>query len=266
MRTKNIFFSPCSWYSEKNLLSVVYFHAQKLAFSKNSLSCLVPLVVMCATCMSISSSSAGIVSQVVSFTQCTLKHFDPCIMATSHFFVLQHKCIHSCIFFTGPRSLKIPANWPPLRVTLYSMSSCPQLYSSSIVCPNAAKNVWTFFFGNYRRESCQKLWGKEGVRILKPNGFPRAHGSRIFGLLPNHYFLFSGKTLQSHTASLQPVPYCSKVYNATQWINLYPVNSALSFVNTYYILRIAISSFDNVIRILKTGPICIHDYHLFLCV
>ena len=103
------------------------------------LSCPVLLVVICAICMSISSSSAGIVSQTESFKQRTLKHFGPCIMATSQFLVLQHMCMHSCMFFTGPRSLKMPANWPPLRVTLYSMSSCPQLYSSRIVWPKTAE-------------------------------------------------------------------------------------------------------------------------------
>lgn len=108
--------------------------------------------------MSISSSSAGIVSQTESFKQRTLKHFGPCIMATSQFLVLQHMCMHSCMFFTGPRSWKMPANWPPLRVTLYSMSSCPQLYSSRIVWPKTAE-----------KHNCGKI---PSVIINHPDVFP----------------------------------------------------------------------------------------------
>jgi len=101
----------------------------------------VPFLSICAICISISSSSAGIVSQVVSFKHCTLKHLDPCIMATSHLLDLQHTCMHSCIFFTGPWSLNIPAYCPPLKVTLYSMSSCPQLYSSRMVWLETTENL-----------------------------------------------------------------------------------------------------------------------------
>lgn len=107
----------------------------------NLLNWFVPFLSICAICISISSSSAGIVSQVVSFKHCTLKHLDPCIMATSHLLDLQHTCMHSCIFFTGPWSLKTPAYCPPLKVTLYSMSSCPQLYSSRIVWLETTENL-----------------------------------------------------------------------------------------------------------------------------
>lgn len=107
----------------------------------NLLNWFVPSLSICAICISISSSSAGIVSQVVSFKHCTLKHLDPCIMATSHFLDLQHTCMHSCIFFTGPWSLKTPAYCPPLKVTLYSMSCCPQLYSSSMVWLETTENL-----------------------------------------------------------------------------------------------------------------------------
>lgn len=137
----------------------------------NLLNWFVPSLFICATCISISSSSAGIVSQVVSFKHCTLKHLDPCIMATSHFLDLQHTCMHSCIFFTGPWSLNIPAYCPPLKVALYSMSCCPQLYSSRIVWLETTENV---------RPTRKRLRNKDVIFFFKTTTNAAASAKRAF--------------------------------------------------------------------------------------